>query len=150
MTPAEALPRIREALEKLGVCRLSVTGNSMLPFLHGGRDAVYLVPATARIRRGDLIFYLRSADFPVLHRVVRVRGDGSFLCTGDIQKELEPVRPSQLIAKADKAEINGKLRSLSSLPVRIFVGLWLLTRPVRPLMVRIYLFFRKRGMKNET
>ena len=132
MTPAEALPRIRAALDAGRPCRLVVTGTSMLPFLRDRQDAVILVPPGNSFQRGDILFYLRSPQVCILHRVHSVRSDGVLLLCGDAQLHLEPIHPSQVIARVSQVERGGKLTDCGKLRLRLPVLLWQLLRPVRP------------------
>jgi signal peptidase I len=67
---------------------LRVKGSSMEPWLPEGRR-VRVAPATGRrVRRGDVVFFLRAPDRPILHRVVRVGGTREapvYECLGDAE-----------------------------------------------------------------
>lgn len=128
----EALPKIRLALETAGVCRLTVTGTSMLPFLRDRQDAVLLAPLSRPPRRGDILFYLRGEGTCILHRVHRVRPDGTLVLCGDAQVGLEPVRPEQVVAVATHIERKGRQTPCTAPGLRFRVALWQLLRPVRP------------------
>lgn len=132
MTPQEALPAIRAALEAGRPCSLTVTGGSMLPFLRHKKDAVILVPPAPPYRRGDILFYLRGSGQCVLHRVHRVRKDGTLLLCGDAQKPLEPVHPSQVIATVSHIRRGQRLTDCRQPLLRCSVALWQLLRPLRP------------------
>ena len=68
-----------------------VAGGSMVPFLHNG-DTVYLDLPDSPVKRGDIVLYTRSYGRYILHRVYRVRRDGSYIMVGDAQTELELLR----------------------------------------------------------
>ncbi len=88
---------------------LTVTGNSMLPFLADGRDRVVLQRIEKRPKKGDIIFYRRKNGAYVLHRVVGRKGEGFFF-SGDAQTYVEgPVERGQLLACCVAAERDGKL-----------------------------------------
>ena len=126
ISPAEALPRIMAALEAGRPCRLVVTGTSMLHFLRDKKDAVILTPVTAPIKRDDILFYLRSPQLCVLHRVWQVNPDGSLLLCGDGQTALEPVRREQVIAR------------VSHIPVlKVVTALWRRCFPIRPRLLAL-------------
>lgn len=65
-----------------------VAGGSMIPFLHHG-DMVYLDLPRFPLKRGDILLYTRPNGQYILHRVIRVNGDGSLLMAGDAQTQLE-------------------------------------------------------------
>ena len=106
-----------DGIVKIILCKLScgekvfltVTGNSMLPFLADGRDRVVLQRIEKRPKKGDIIFYRRKNGAYVLHRVVGRRGEGFFF-SGDAQTYVEgPVERGQLLACCVAAERDGKL-----------------------------------------
>lgn len=137
MSPADALPHISAILAEGGSCRLVITGNSMLPFLRDKRDGVILIPPTGEIQRDEIVFYLRSPNVCVLHRVWQVNPDGSFLICGDAQTALEPIRREQILARISHIERNGHSIPVSSPLLRLQVRLWRWLYPVRPRMLAL-------------
>lgn len=135
--PEQALPRLTALLEAGLSCRLTVTGNSMLPFLRHKRDAVILSPLSSPIRRGDILFYLRGRTTPILHRVCAVRPDGSLLMCGDAQVGLEPITPDRVLARVTKIDKNGALIDPSTPLARLKAELWIALRPVRPYILAV-------------
>ena len=130
--PWEALPRIKAALAEGRPCRLVVTGTSMLPFLRNKLDSVILTPETGEIQRNDILFYLRSPNVCVLHRVWQVNPDGTLLLCGDAQVALEPVRREQVIARVSHIQRKNRLISCKNPILRFFVMIWRWLYPVRP------------------
>ncbi len=87
---------------------LTVTGNSMLPFLADGRDKVILQKIEKLPKKGDIVFYRRKNGAYVLHRVVKRRGE-LFYFSGDAQLRVEgPVGKGQLLAVCKEVERDGK------------------------------------------
>ena len=87
---------------------LTVTGNSMLPFLADGRDKVILQKIEKLPKKGDIVFYRRKNGAYVLHRVVKRKGD-LFYFSGDAQLRVEgPVGKGQLLAVCKEVERDGK------------------------------------------
>lgn len=87
---------------------LTVTGNSMLPFLADGRDRVILQKIEKLPKKGDIVFYRRKNGAYVLHRVVKRRGE-LFYFSGDAQLRVEgPVGKGQLLAVCKEVERDGK------------------------------------------
>lgn len=145
MTPQEALPAIRTALDAGRPCLLTVTGSSMLPFLRHKKDAVVLIPPMAPYRRGDILFYLRGSSQCVLHRIHRVQPDGTLLVCGDAQSELEIVQPAQIVASVSHIRRGGKLLDCRTRPLRFAVALWQLLRPLHTPLLRLALWLRRIG-----
>lgn len=131
----ETLPRIQAILQSGQVCRLVVTGNSMLPFLRHEKDAAILAPYQGNARRGDILFYSRAPQICVLHRVQKICKDGTLLLCGDAQSQLEPVQPQQIIAGVSHIERNGRQISCRQFPLRAAICLWQLLRPIRPYLL---------------
>lgn len=127
-----------EALLAAGqAVQLSPIGWSMYPLIVNGRDQVVIEPADASsLRRGDVALYRRDGGKLVLHRVLRVRGEG-FYMVGDNQREVEgPLRPDQIRGVMTAVIRRGRTVSVRSPLYRAACGLWLLLRPVRPALSR--------------
>lgn len=78
---------------------LVVSGSSMEPFLHPGRDSVILsAVGERRVRRGDILLFGRGDGSFVLHRVHRVDSRGVWFI-GDAQSFIEgPIPRERLFA----------------------------------------------------
>lgn len=131
VSQAQLTPLMLECLDKGQEIVLTVTGNSMSPFLRHGRDKVVLAkPADpTALRVGDVPLYRRENGQLVLHRIVE-RDDGkkrrlygerepypsmhsssplTYTMLGDAQTDLErDVRPDQILAIAEAFVRKGK------------------------------------------
>lgn len=107
---AELYPVMEEVLSSGGTFSITVSGNSMYPFLKHMRDQAVFAPIGARsIRRGDIVFYQRASGQFVMHRVYCVDNAGVMTMLGDAQWTLEPgIRPEQLRAYVIKVVRKGK------------------------------------------
>lgn len=132
-----ALSRLIARLEEGVPCRLVVTGDSMLPFLRHGQDAVILVPLSGSIRRGELLFYLRAPGIPVLHRVCAIRSDGSLFMCGDAQTTPESISPTQVLARVTMIDKHGVLTDCSAPISRLKARIWIALRPLRPCILAV-------------
>ena len=71
----------------------------MLPTIRPGKDAVLLSRAD-HIRKNDMILYKRKNGAFVLHRIVRILDDGSFVLRGDNQYfDENGITREQVVAK---------------------------------------------------
>ena len=70
-------------------------GISMRPMIRGGKDAVVIEKLTDKLKRYDLVLYVRGRELGVIHRVIRV-SDGKYIICGDNCWQLEYVRPDQI------------------------------------------------------
>jgi signal peptidase I len=100
---------------------ISVSGNSMLPFLRDG-DTVLIKPRGADVIRGDIVVYFMG-DVLLIHRVVGITRtpDGRLLHTkGDFTVGLDPgtVRTADLVGKAVAVRRGRTNIDLQSAPLR--------------------------------
>jgi len=108
---SELMPVIRAALERGQSVRLTANGSSMLPFIHDG-ETVELVPPRSSLMRGDIVLAQSEEDKYVLHRVVRIEGDGVYL-RGDAQKHREgPLPRHAVLGLAVTSSRHGRVRVL--------------------------------------
>lgn len=144
LPPEVLIPELLTLLEQTDSVPLTVTGNSMSPFLIHGRDTVYLSKVTRPLKKGDIIFYRRTSGQYVLHRICRVHPDGYDL-VGDAQTVIEPgIRPEQVLATGNAVRRKGMLLQKGDFWWDFFEGFWLKILPLRPVLRRLYgLFSRK-------
>ena len=138
---AEMEPVLCELLSAGGSFRMTITGTSMLPTLHDGRDQVEISAPARPYRKYDLPLYKRDNGQFVLHRIVRIAPDGSITCCGDHQCVLEPgLRQDQMLGLVVGFCRKGKSFSADHLGYRIWVRFWMMLFPCRHFLVRVYHF----------
>ena len=94
----ELYPTIKTVLSMGKDFLLYPNGKSMLPTIRPGIDAVLLSPPKD-LKCGSLILYRRKNGVFVLHRIVAVSPDGSYVLRGDNQYYNEKgITPDQVIA----------------------------------------------------
>ena len=144
LPPEMLIPELLALLEATDSVPLTISGNSMTPFLVHGRDTVFLSKVTRPLKKGDMILYQRRNGRYILHRICRVHPDGYDL-VGDAQTVIEPgIRPEQVLAIVNTVRRKGKILSHGSFRWNFFEGFWLRVIPLRPVIRRVYgLFFRK-------
>ena len=131
----EQLPQLLQEAESVP---LVISGSSMVPFLVHGRDTVYLSKVAQPLKKGDMIFYRRRGGQYVLHRICKVR-DGSYDLVGDGQVAIERgIRPEQILAVVKAVRRKGKLLRKGSFLWEFFEHIWLVLRPFRPGIIRVY------------
>lgn len=123
---ADAIDVIEEVLASGGEFRIYPRGTSMLPLIVQERDSVVLkrsfnVPA----KKHDVAFYRRKNGQFVLHRVMKLCKDGTYIMCGDNQTELEVgIEPSQIIAYTAKIYRKDKPVNMDGAGYTAYVFLW--------------------------
>lgn len=145
LPPELLLEEYRKLLQEENVKELplTVTGNSMSPFLIHGRDTVYLSRLTRPARRGDILLYRRDNGGYVLHRVYAVTPKG-YTMVGDAQTELETgIRPDQVIAIVTRAVRKEQELGPGSFWWDFFETQWIRMLPVRAPVHKLYSAIKK-------
>jgi len=81
-----------------------VNGNSMLPAYHSGQMFYYYTPDKKSIENGTVILYTKAlTKAPVIHRIVAIEPDGSFITKGDnnVDTDQELMIDSRNVTRAD-------------------------------------------------
>lgn len=119
-------------------------GYSMYPVLVPGRDEVVVAPLQKDtiLKRGDVVLYRRlfqsgAKDILVIHRIWKINKQGIYL-VGDNQKEIEgPLKREQMLGIAMEIVHKGKHISVQNPIYRCMTGMWLMLRPLRPMISKI-------------
>lgn len=135
------IPLMNERFQNNAALNLTVTGNSMLPFLADRRDTVILTRIKHRPKKGDIFLYVRAGGNCVLHRVKRVATEGVYFI-GDAQTQLEgPVPFSALLAECHAVIRKGKTVTEKSPLWFFFQHIWILLIRLRmPILKGIGIF----------
>lgn len=140
---SELLPVIQDAINSGNTFTFTAFGNSMHPFIRGGKDRVTLSAPNSIPNLGDIVFYRRSNGEFVLHRIVHIKNDNLTLC-GDNQFILEEnIKPTQILAQFSTRERNGKILRDQSLIHQI----WKQQLPIRRFFLHVASYL-KRCIKN--
>lgn len=118
--------------------KLPFEGLSMHPFLVGGRDEVLIEAASGkRLKRGDIVLYIRDDGVHVLHRIHHTK-EKKYYMLGDAQTWIEgPIAAKNVLAVVTTIFRKGKTIACSKLSYRVVSEFWLLMRPVRPHIIKI-------------
>ena len=141
---AELLPMIIDQIEAGGEVRFRPRGISMLPFLMEGRDEVILTAPPEKLKKGDIPFYRRTDGAFVLHRVVDIAADGTYVLCGDNQSVWERgITHEQVIAVVKAVYRKGKYIESNEPGFRIWGAVWPKYKLVRGKLGRVYHKIRK-------
>lgn len=81
---------IESVIAEQGEVMTSTSGTSMYPMLRHRRDMIRVVKLTRPLKKNDVPLYRTKSGKLVLHRLLRVKPDGSYVIRGDnlYRKEL--------------------------------------------------------------
>lgn len=118
--------------------KLPLSGLSMYPLLVGGRDEVLITTVLGkRLKRGDIVLYVQKDGTYVLHRIHHIKNN-SYYMLGEAHSWIEgPIKEDAVLAIATAVIRKGKMIECSQYSYRIISALWLLMRPLRPIILRI-------------
>ncbi|MCR5837545.1 MAG: S24/S26 family peptidase [Lachnospiraceae bacterium] len=128
---------IKEQLAEGGQVRFTPKGNSMLPMLRNNLDTVTLKRSEGRLKKYDLPLYQRKDNSYVLHRVVKVCNDGTYMMRGDNQLYTERgITDEQIVGVVASFTRKDKEYTDSSISYRLYSFAWVNTNSVRRLLKR--------------
>ena len=119
--------------------RIGVTGTSMYPFLRDSVDSVEFSRADFNaLARGDIVLIRRTDGAYVMHRIIKASEQNIYII-GDAQQWIEgPIYPDQLIAVVSAVWRKDNRILCSSWWWKIMSEVWLILRPFRNLIFRVY------------
>ena len=132
------LPEVAGMLAEGLIVTLPVTGNSMLPFIVGGKDSVVLQKQAVPLQKGEIVLARTDAGNYVIHRIlacnehcITLMGDGNLCGT-------ETCLPENVLGIVIKI-IKGKRYIDCRLPsARRKAELWYKLLPVRRYLLAVY------------
>ena len=140
----DLVPIMEEVIQSGGSCKLKVTGYSMTPTLRHLKDSVVLVsPEKRQPKKNEIVFIKRDTGKHVLHRIRKIIDDQSFIMNGDAQQWTEVVRFNQVIGVVDSFYRGDKEVSCDNIKYKTYLKLWVLCKPIRPLIFRFRNLVRK-------
>lgn len=123
-------------------------GTSMRPLLRQGRDIVVIKRPNFPLNAGDVPLYrVKGKKELVLHRILKVGGDGVYIIRGDNLFVKEYVTESQIVGvmkafyregKYCDCETSRKYKLYIILNRASYPARYLWQRVLRPLLVRVY------------
>ena len=128
---------VLESLDSGSRVAFTPRGRSMTPTLRDNQDVVYLT-RVANPTRYDVVLYRRDSGQYVLHRIVGVASDGTFVLCGDGQTALERgIRREQILAKVAAFKRGGlDVDCETSRSFRLYSRFWVASRSLRALYRR--------------
>jgi len=117
---------------------LPVKGNSMLPFIIGGKESVELVKPQSPLKVGDVVFAWANKTHYVIHRIIGIDGDQITLM-GDGNPHDEHCHLNDIVALAEfVVSASGERRYLYTKKRMRSFRMWKKLLPVRRWLLAIY------------
>ena len=123
-----------EILKKDGKLVYKTKGVSMNPMLYQNRDLVVIVPVQGRLKELDVALYRRGRSY-VLHRVIAVNDDGTYLIRGDNTYSDEIVPDSAVLGVLTEFVRDGKQYKVTDEEYLRYVRARVKSYPMRRLYV---------------
>ena len=123
-----------EILEKDGKLVYKTKGVSMNPMLYQNRDLVVIEPVKGRLKELDVALYRRGRSY-VLHRVIAVNDDGTYLIRGDNTYSDEIVPDSAVLGVLTEFVRDGKQYKVTDEEYLRYVRARVKSYPMRRLYV---------------
>lgn len=130
-----------EFIKNNGYYMSTPQGNSMRPFIRGGRDSVVMTAFDGNVGKYDVILYRAPDGHHVMHRVLGVK-DGICRVRGDNCFYNERVPFDRISAKMDHLIRNGNREVRQTFSYLLLVRLWRAAYPFR-----FCLHFSKKAVK---
>ena len=127
------LKNVEELLKAHGEVMTRTCGTSMQPLLRQGRDIVVIKKPQFPLKVGDVpIYKVKNKKEPVLHRILKVNDDGSYIIRGDNLFFKEHVFENQIVGVMRAFYREGKYCECEkSLKYKVYVFLNRISYPLR-------------------
>ena len=133
------VPVLKELIEQGRDVCITITGNSMSPFLVHERDQILIVKPEGMLKKGDMAFYQRKNGEYVMHRVCKTNQKNLYWFVGDAQTFVEgPIVQDQIFGTVKAVKRKGRWIYPGDICWEFFRTIWLWLIPVRPVLGRIY------------
>ena len=115
------------------VIPLMITGMSMTPFLFHKQSIAFLKKDSGyQPKVGDIVFFVRTDMSAVLHRIVKIKKDGTLIMKGDAQRWREEIHHGQILAHVTHIIRTEEKFSVESKSYRFWVKVWKPFRLIHP------------------
>ncbi len=135
----EYMPVLIELIEQGKEVPLTITGNSMSPFMIHERDRILMKKPDRPWKKGDMAFFRRVNGAYVMHRICRIDCEGNCYFVGDGQYVIEgPIKQEQIFARITAVNRKGKWIRPGDFWWEFFEHIWLHMIPVRMILIKLY------------
>ena len=141
------LKAVREMLQEGNEVPLTITGNSMSPFMIHERDKILISSVNRPLKKGDMAFYQRVTGQYVMHRIRYIRQGESgevYYFIGDAQTVTEgPIYREQIFGLITAVCRKGKWIKPGNFWWEFFEKVWIRIVPLRKFIEKIYGTFKR-------
>lgn len=151
---SELVPLFQEILDSGSNVNFTTKGTSMLPMLGDGVDTVVLTKPNGKLKKYDLpLFFFKGSNSYILHRVIGVKKDGTYVMCGDNRDICEiNVTDRDIVAVVTAFSHKGKNYSVKDFRYKLYCRFWVGKKKFRwkyySLKEKLYPYYRK-FFKNE-
>ena len=132
------MPVLQDLLSQGREVSITITGNSMSPFLIHERDYICFRKPERDLKKGDMVFYQRRNGQFIMHRICKAAPEGYYI-VGDAQTEIEgPVAREQIFAVITRVRRKGKWLQKGDFWWDFFEKVWIHIIPFRPIIRKMY------------
>ncbi len=131
---------LSETLEQGRDFSFTPSGSSMKPMLNGTTDTVMLSAKPEKLKKYDVAMFRRIPDRAlILHRIVKVNPDGTYVFSGDNQYFYDDnVSYDSIVAVVKSFNRNGKTITTDNFFYRFYIYLILLKKNIHNFLSKIY------------
>ncbi|MDO4942737.1 MAG: S24/S26 family peptidase [Lachnospiraceae bacterium] len=134
----EYVSMLRELTQQGKEVSMTISGNSMNPFLIHQRDMIFFKKPDRKLKKGDMVFYERDNGQFVMHRICRVCKNG-YDIVGDAQTQIERgIREEQIFAIVTKVRRKDRIIAPGDFWWEFFEHIWINLIPIRRFLMRLY------------
>lgn len=121
----------REVLAQGYKVRVKGRGHSMYPFVRADDELLIDPTEPARLKIGDIIFFRRSRDLYVAHRLIKRLDSNNLITKGDNLDYYDaPVPVDQVLGRIISIERNGRIQNMDSLFYKVLNTCWARLSPI--------------------
>ncbi|MBE6701621.1 MAG: hypothetical protein E7582_07030 [Ruminococcaceae bacterium] len=114
-----------EELDKKGVLVYTNTGDSMFPLIRKDGDLIVIKKAHTPLKKYDVPLYKRDNGQYVLHRIMKVKKDGTYVLCGDNRRSLEyGITDSHILGVLYSVIHNGNEIKMTDFKTRLYTHVW--------------------------
>lgn len=108
-------------LREKGILLYTNQGTSMWPLIKEGKDVLVITNDVSQIKKGDIILTKRPSGRYLLHRVIRICKNGTFVICGDNSYKCDKnITKTEILGKLSSIIRNGKKNNLNGIRYNVY------------------------------